>query len=65
MKYITSKIHINMFYKYTQIFIDGTFKITPSGYFQVFNIGGNLPQINEIFPPLFFILTTGKSQYLY
>ena len=60
----TSKFQINMITKVTQIFIDGTFKIAPYGYYQVINIGGYLPQLNKIFP-LFFIPTTGKSEFLY
>jgi len=65
-KYIifTSKFQINMLNKCTQLYIDGTFKITPIGYYQVIIIGGFLPEIKGIIP-IFFIPTTGKSQYLY
>ena len=53
-----------MIKKCTQIFIDGTFKISPTGYYQVIIIGGFLPELSGIIP-IFFIPTTGKSQYLY
>ena len=65
-KYIifTSKFQIKIIKKCTQLFVDGTFKIAPSGYYQVLNIGGFLPEINSIIP-FFLIPTSGKSQYLY
>lgn len=53
-----------MIIKCTQIFVDSNYKISPSGFYQVLNIGGYLSQINGIFP-LIFKPTTGKSQYLY
>ena len=65
-KYIifTSKFQINLITKCTQIFLDGTFKISPIGYFQILNISGYLKEINGLIP-LFKIPTTGKTQYLY
>ena len=53
-----------MITKCTQIYVDGTFKIAPIGFYQVLIIGCYLPEINSIIP-LFFIPTTGKSEYLY
>ena len=50
--------------KLEQIFIDGTFKISPVSYYQVINICCFLKEINGIIP-LFMIPVTGKSQYLY
>lgn len=60
----SSKFQINMITKCTQIFVDGTFKIAPIGFYQVVNIGGYIPEIGGIIP-IFFIPTTGKSEYLY
>ena len=60
----SSKFQINIITKSTQIFIDGTFKIAPIRFYQVLIIGGYVPEINGIIP-LFFIPTTGKSEYLY
>ena len=60
----TSKFQINLVTKCEQIFIDGTFKISPVGYYQIINICGFLKEIDGIIP-LFMIPVTGKSQYLY
>ena len=53
-----------MITKCTQIFVDGTLKIAPKGFYQVVNIGGYIPEIGGIIP-IFFIPTNGKSEYLY
>ena len=55
---------MNMIYKCTQLFIDGTFKSCPRGYFQILNIAGYYPDIDGIVP-IFMIPMTGKSQYIY
>ena len=60
----TSNFQIRNISKCTQIYIDGTFKVFPKGYYQIINIGGFLPEINGILP-FFMIPTTGKSEFLY
>ena len=50
--------------KFKQLYVDGTFRICPRGYYQVLNIGGYYEDINGIVP-VFLIPTTGKSEYLY
>ena len=65
-KYIifTSYFQIKLLKKVKQIFVDGTLWICPKRYYQVLNIGGYLENINRIVP-IFLIITTGKSEYLY
>ena len=65
-KYIilTNIFQLNMLKKCTKVFIDGTFKSSPRGFYQVINIAGFYPEINEIIP-IFMISTTSKSEYLY
>ena len=60
----TSSLQLNLMKKATQIFIDGTFRINPKGFYQVLNIGAFIPDINEIFPIL-LMPTSGKSEVLY
>ena len=65
-KYVifTSSFQIKNISKCTQIYIDGTFKLCPKGYYQIINIGGFLPYINGILP-IFMIPITGKSEFVY
>ena len=50
--------------KFKQLYVDGTFRISPRGYYQVLNIDGYYDDINGIVP-VFLIPTSGKSEYLY
>ena len=50
--------------KCTRLFFDGAFNNYQEGYYQDENIKVFLLEINEIIPKI-FILTTGKSFYLY
>ena len=50
--------------KFKQLYVDGTFRICPRGFYQVLNIGGYYEDINGIVP-VFLIPTRGKSEYLY
>ena len=61
---ITTIFQLNLFNKCTQIFIDGTFKSCPKGYYQVLNIAGFYPDINSIIP-IFMVPCTRKTEYLY
>lgn len=65
-KYIifTSKFQMNILKKGTQVFIDGTFKIYPVGYYQVINWWFFARYINNIVP-IFMLPTTGKNEFLY
>ena len=60
-KYIifSSKFQMNLLKKESQIFIDGTFKISPIGYYQIINIAGFIPNINKIVP-IFLYPQQGK-----
>ena len=60
----TTKFQMNMIKKCTQIFIDGTFKSSPWGFYQILNFSGFLPDINGIIP-LFMVPMSGKSENLY
>ena len=40
----------NLIPKFTHILIDRTFYICPKGYYQIINISGYYPNINEILP---------------
>ena len=62
-KYIifTSNLHLKILTKCSQIFVDGTFKICPVGFYQVLNIGGYYKDINSIIQ-IFLIPITGKSE---
>ena len=60
----TSIFQMNLITKYSQIYIDGTFKSSPKLYFQILNIVGYYKEINGILP-IFMIIMTGKSEYLY
>ena len=65
-KYIifTSSFQIKLLKKCTQIYLDGTFKSCPKGYYQILNFSGFLPDINALVP-IFMIPLTGKSLFMY
>ena len=60
----TSNIQIKQFVECNVIFMDGTFKSCPKGYYQIYNILGRDVNVGEIIP-LFHILMTQKSYDLY
>ena len=60
----TSNIQIKQFVECNVIFMDGTFKSCPKGYYQIYNILGRDANVGEIIP-LFHILMTQKSYDLY
>ena len=47
-----------------ELFIDGTFKMTPKNYYQILNIWG-FSETKKIYIPLIHILMTSKSQIAY
>ena len=61
-KYIifTSSFQINLLSKCTQVFVDGTFKSCPRGYYQILNVAAYYEEINGIIP-IFMIPISGKS----
>ena len=65
-KYIifTTIVQMNLIEHCTQLIIDGTFKASPKGFYQIFNISGFYPNINGIIP-LFMIPMMGKSESIY
>lgn len=54
---------MNILKKATQIFIDGTIKICPVGYYPIINIVAFLPDINNIVP--IFIIIINFVFFLY
>ena len=65
-KYIifTTTFQMKMLKKSKQIFIDGTFKSCPRGYYQILNITSFIDEINGNIP-IFMIPISGKSEFIY
>ena len=57
----TSNLQLNILTKCSEILVDGTFKISPVGFYQVLNIGGYYKERNSIIQILLMPMK-GKSE---
>ena len=60
----TTKYHLKLLTKASQVFMDATFKVAPKNYYQLFNILGFLETENLIFP-IAFVIMSSKSYLAY
>ena len=60
----SSQFQLNLFKEINELYIDGTFKVSPKNWFQLLNIFGYIKNKN-IYIPLSYIILSSKDEELY
>ena len=60
----SSQFQLNLFKEINELYIDGTFKVSPKNWFQFLNIFGYIKNKN-IYIPLSYIILSSKDEELY